>query len=66
MVVGTLRVVHVRRRLSPVEDAIVGPVRDLRWTGEMWNRAHALALVLGYPVREVLRMEGLDRPQNAI
>ena len=38
--------VHIRRRLSPEEEALVGPVLDIRGTPEHATRAWAVAKLL--------------------
>ena len=37
------RVVHIRRRLSDEEAALVGPVKDIRGTGDMEKRVRKVA-----------------------
>ena len=54
-----IAVVHVRRRLTPAEQARVGPVRDIRGTPELRSRATIISRQIGVPV-EVLMREGVE------
>ena len=51
-------VVHVRRRLTPAEERISGPVRDLRGTAEQSRRAHRLHARFRVVPLEVMLTEG--------
>jgi hypothetical protein len=48
---------HVRRRLSASEEAHVGPVLDIRRTGEAVRRAERLGSLLALAPAEVLADE---------
>lgn len=52
---------HVRRRLSPAEEAQVGPALDLRGTAEGWDRYAAMEAGLPPPLRRLAMGELLER-----
>lgn len=54
---------HLRRRLSETEQAVVGPVADIRGTEEARQRAARVGPVLRLVPPALLRAElGTDRP----
>lgn len=57
----TGKAAHVRRRLTPVEQDLVGAAVDLRGQGEARRRFEALRPALSPPVRDILlRSEEID------
>jgi hypothetical protein len=54
--------IHVRRRLSASEAALVGPVVDVRGTDEARRRAEAVGSRLAHAPAEILMEEIGERP----
>ena len=53
---GGTRFVHVRRRLTPIEERHVGPAVDLRGTPEERRRAESISRIHGVPADVLIRM----------
>ena len=49
--------VHVRRRVTPEEEAVCGPVVDVRGQPEMYRRLNVMALHTGMSVHAMARLE---------
>lgn len=58
----TGRAYHIRRRLTPEEQSVTGPVLDIRGTPEAQHRFDAVARELPAPARRLAAVELAESP----